>query len=1247
MDEFKPKPPIYSKNQQSQRGMIKHRKYKSNISEAKDEKLNSYYDIEDLLKVNIDLKKKINILTEDKNKLITEVRCSEENRARWEQKCHDIIRTTANAVSSKTLETAVKAEETLSINLKKIIQRNKKEISILENQIKTIKNDIRYTRLNEMEIEIKTYYKEILRLNRILQMFNTDSDSVIDFLNERKKNEKTIQELNEKIEICEKNNKTMEENLKDLSGYKEDNEILIEKFYLMREKLENLNKEYTIATSIIQNQKQKLLENEKMINKQNKKIDDQCNKYQILNDKIVKEEKENNNLKKKLDEMQNEYKDQLIKYEKDIKEKEASIKLLEEEKVNTVELEKKVLKKKQKITTLKEKIREFEVLPDYDNKGMIDLNSLLDEIENKNEISHFGDIENKDVVYIFIIKKLNEKLNENSSIIDELEKAYKMEHIKLVNEENNNKKFLNEINNYKEDINRLNVQLSQNQLIIDSQESQIKNLNNLIETNRILKENLIKNNDFGNSNKDRFGNIEINSFNIENSKNIINQNTESIMEDHKKLNEIKDNSQKSLINDKTDINNNNNNNNSKNALNDFVSDNIDNGESFKNMEILLEKESNDNNNNDIVKNNENLKSSMVNDSNIINSSKSYSDESDQRVEKSNFNINNIDTNNAHSKNNTLSFSVSSVASSINEEIISSSSKSNINLRNENFNNDDSINIYSKGIDITVSGNNKQVTVNQKEINFINNSSESMDIKKRCINLIMDNEGENSENCIKNINNSELIEETINKCENQNNNYNSDIMEDIISKNNSVDNIQRNIENDNELCNESLNIKETKANNDKEEEEFKSLSSQSVNNINDEKTFNISINNKSISSISSEKNDSNRISNVKNNNSNLEEMKETNNFDNPIIDEIKNLESKIEKESHKSLSITEEMSSNFKKDSQKSNDYKISKQSIDKEDNNNSFDSMKEINKSNISLHNKDSNHNSNSSINNNNSLTCNDPINNITDTNYDIKNLKEESNDISIITKKKDLSRENIIYENKNSIESINNDENDQNIKESIVCLKNKDILKNNSIISNNCENIIQISKSLEVNNHSDSNDSINRIQVAEYNLNDVIKISESNSNICSTHSIIKVSESSFRGGNSGNNSDLNVINDNAISKNTNCSKPILNDEIINDTDLTEDNDIELSEDDLSENPTDSSIVKINDSESNRDSMDDNKFRNVVENKDKISLINEVKNSIDDIIETKPEEIIENFDEVLSEETISEDILELSDDEIS
>eukprot|EP00833_Pecoramyces_ruminatium_P015343 jgi/Orpsp1_1/1189375/evm.model.d7180000071542.1 len=265
MNEYKPKPPINSKTQLSQRGMVKHRKYKANvddletsINKKENEKSKCYYDVEDLLKMNIDLKKKINILTKDRNRLITEVRASEENRLRWEQKCHDLIKTTADSVSSKTLETAVKAEETLSLNLKKVIRQNKKEISVLENEINAIKNDIRYTRLNEMEIEIKTYYKEILRLNRILQLFNVNGDDVIDFMNERKQYEKTIEDLNEKIITCEKNAKIMEENLKEISYYKEDNEILIEKFYIMRDKLEKINKDYKIAINIMENQKKKI-----------------------------------------------------------------------------------------------------------------------------------------------------------------------------------------------------------------------------------------------------------------------------------------------------------------------------------------------------------------------------------------------------------------------------------------------------------------------------------------------------------------------------------------------------------------------------------------------------------------------------------------------------------------------------------------------------------------------------------------------------------------------------------------------------------------------------------------------------------------------------------------------------------------------------------------------------------------------------------------------------------------------------
>jgi len=41
-------------------------------------------------------------------------------------------------------------------------------------------------------------------------MVNVDPNSIIDYLNEKKKYEETIQELNEKVETCEKNNKIME-----------------------------------------------------------------------------------------------------------------------------------------------------------------------------------------------------------------------------------------------------------------------------------------------------------------------------------------------------------------------------------------------------------------------------------------------------------------------------------------------------------------------------------------------------------------------------------------------------------------------------------------------------------------------------------------------------------------------------------------------------------------------------------------------------------------------------------------------------------------------------------------------------------------------------------------------------------------------------------------------------------------------------------------------------------------------------
>lgn len=61
-----------------------------------------------------------------------------------------------------------------------------------------------------MFYNIENFNIKILRLNRILQLFNVNGDDVIDFMNERKQYEKTIEDLNEKIITCEKNAKIME-----------------------------------------------------------------------------------------------------------------------------------------------------------------------------------------------------------------------------------------------------------------------------------------------------------------------------------------------------------------------------------------------------------------------------------------------------------------------------------------------------------------------------------------------------------------------------------------------------------------------------------------------------------------------------------------------------------------------------------------------------------------------------------------------------------------------------------------------------------------------------------------------------------------------------------------------------------------------------------------------------------------------------------------------------------------------------
>jgi hypothetical protein len=693
MNEYRPKPPRKSKSQQSQPGMIKYRKYKGNIDnfesnaikKVKNENLKNYYEVEDLLKLNIDLKKKINSLISDRNKLITEARANEENRLRLEKKCHDLMKTTADSVSSKSLDTAIKAEESLSSNLKKIIQQNRKEISILENEINEIKDDIRYTRLNEMEIEIKTFYKEILRLNRILELFNVDGDGVINFLNERSQYKRTIEELNEKLSTYEKNSKIMKENFKEISRYKEDNEILIEKFYLMRDKLENLNKNYKIATNIIENQKKEIQlhkegieKKEQEIESKNKKIKEQQDEYQ----KLIKKNKDKD---KEFDETKKELINSLTIAENEKNLKKEYEKFLKDEKLNFIELENKLTKKKQKIKILKEKIRDFELIYDYDNKGMIDLNDLLKEIANKNEINNIGEIENKDVIYIFIIKKLNERLNEYSIKIDDYERACQMEQLKLKNKEDCNNEYQDEINNCKELIEKLNNTINQKQRIIDTQELQIKDLKSIVETkNDLLKDNSIKN--------------EKSSTNLTKDKSV----------------DIKDEC-KELNNKQKEDDNSNNNKNDTPHITIIINENI------KNSRYSLDSSIN---NNDTISSTSLMTESLTSSQNI--------NDGHNKNNTISFSVSNISTNN--NEENLSSKSISICKEDINEELN--------NQRNSN----EQIKIKQNEIEKPLYNDFELSEIKQKRLDefYINSSYSNNDDNKIDNNINKKNNDENNE-----------------------------------------------------------------------------------------------------------------------------------------------------------------------------------------------------------------------------------------------------------------------------------------------------------------------------------------------------------------------------------------------------------------------------------------------------------------------------------------------------------------------
>jgi len=94
--------------------------------------------------LNIDLKKKINSLISDRNKLITEARANEENRLRLEKKFHDIMKTTADVRKITIIKIIIINLIIISFIIiyydKKIYINEKKELNIYLRWINNNKN---------------------------------------------------------------------------------------------------------------------------------------------------------------------------------------------------------------------------------------------------------------------------------------------------------------------------------------------------------------------------------------------------------------------------------------------------------------------------------------------------------------------------------------------------------------------------------------------------------------------------------------------------------------------------------------------------------------------------------------------------------------------------------------------------------------------------------------------------------------------------------------------------------------------------------------------------------------------------------------------------------------------------------------------------------------------------------------------------------------------------------------------------
>jgi len=153
------------------------------------------------------LKKANNSMIDENIKLKTNLHKLEAEWNRKEKLLEEIVMNQNNI--GKTQISKIKAESHVSSAMKKHIREIKQEVLIKDEEISRLKKNIRITRFQELEMEIKMYMNEWNRLKGLTREIIRSKDPLSD-PNQKMEIEKRFEEQNQIIEQLKSDNNQLE-----------------------------------------------------------------------------------------------------------------------------------------------------------------------------------------------------------------------------------------------------------------------------------------------------------------------------------------------------------------------------------------------------------------------------------------------------------------------------------------------------------------------------------------------------------------------------------------------------------------------------------------------------------------------------------------------------------------------------------------------------------------------------------------------------------------------------------------------------------------------------------------------------------------------------------------------------------------------------------------------------------------------------------------------------------------------------